>query len=167
MIKGKGKIRNVGILQDSELTAALQKMKPGDEWDFLLTYDRGNRQLPQLTYLFSVVLKAISDKLPDHPSTISLYRYFEDLLAPRHDVTINGTPYTYKDLKSEKSVDINVFVEKVVETARESWGIEIPTQAHLGTAEERDTWSMVYRQQEVDWCNFLSSRNNKSNLKLF
>ena len=31
MIKGKGKKRNVGILQDSELTAALQKMKPGDE----------------------------------------------------------------------------------------------------------------------------------------
>lgn len=167
MIKGKGKVRNIGILQCPELKAALQKMKPGDEWDFLLTDHRGNRQLPQLVYLFSVVLKAISDKLSDHPSTISLYRYFEDLFAPRHDVTINGTPYSYKDLKSEKSIDINNFVEKVVETARESWGIEIPSQAQLSSAEERDTWSKVYRQQEVDWCNFLSSRNNKLNLELF
>ncbi len=166
MIKGKGKIRNVGVLQDSELKAALSKMKPGDEWDFLLTDHKGNRQLPQLTYLFSVVLKAISDKLPDHPSTISLYRYFEEMLAPRHDVTINGTPYYYRDLKSEKSVDINDFVEKVVETAQESWGISIPTQTQLSTAEERDTWSRVYRQQEVDWSNFLSSKN-KSNLNLF
>lgn len=158
MIKGKGKIRNVGVLQDKELQKALSKMKAGDEWDFLLTDHRANRQVPQLTYLFSVVLKQISDMLPDHPSTMSLYRYFEEKFAPCRTETINGVPYKYRDIKSERSVDINDFIERIVKAAQKSWGIEIVSNEKLMTAEERDTWSQVYRKQEVDWSNFLSSR---------
>ena len=70
MIKAQGKVRLLGgILHDKELDAAIDKMKDGDEWEFLFVDHTSNKMLPHLTYLFSVVLKCISDQLPDHPST--------------------------------------------------------------------------------------------------
>lgn len=159
MIKGKGKIRLVGgFLQKEELDAAISKMKDGDELDFLLTDHQNNRLLPHFTYLFSVVLKSISDQLPDHPSTKALYRYFEEKFAPRHTEMVNGQEYEYRDLKSEKTVDVNDFIESVIEYAQKSWNITVVTNEQLRNADNREFYRLAYQNQEVNWNNFISSR---------
>lgn len=163
MIKGKGKIRKIGgVLQKRELDEALAKLKDDvDGYDFLLYDHKSNRQLPNLTYLFSVVLKQISDELPDHPSTTALYKYFEEIFAPEHTCTINGEKYTYFDLKNEKSTDFGNVVEKIAEYAHKRWNITIIAKDELRNAEAREFFAKAYANQEVDWMQFLSHRKNK------
>jgi hypothetical protein len=158
MIKGKGKIRLVGgVLQKSELDAAIEKLKDGD-YDFLITDHQNNKMLPHLTYLFSVVLKGISDQLPDHPSTKALYRYFEVMFAPRHTEMVNGKQFEYCDLKSEKTVDVSDFIERVIEYAQKSWNITVATNESLRNADNREFYSLAYQNQEVNWNKFISSK---------
>jgi len=105
-----------------------------------------------------VVLKYISDSLPNHPGTTALYRYFEDMFAPIHIVEINNEQFEYCDLKSEKASDVNGVIEKVVEYALKEWGIEVPRNEDLRDPEMRELHSQAYLNQEVDWSNFISSR---------
>lgn len=162
MIKGQGKFRKIaGNLFKHELDEALDKLPDGESFRFLIVDDQPNRVLPHLTYLFSVLLKVISDQLPDHPSTESLYRYFEDEFAPIHTCTINGERYEYCDLKREKSVDVGKFIEKVTEFARSEWHLDIPENKELKNPENVGVYSQAYLNQQVDWCRFLSSKNKK------
>ena len=162
MIKGQGKFRKIaGTLQKRELDVVLDELPDGENFKFLIVDDKPNRVLPQLTYLFSVLLKVISDQLPDHPSTSALYRYFEDEFAPLHTCTINGERYEYCDLKREKAIDVGKFIEKVAEFARTEWNLEIPENKDLRKPENNELYSQAYLQQEVDWCRFLSSKNKK------
>ena len=159
MIKAQGKVRLLGgILHDKELDAAIDKMKDGDEWEFLFVDHTSNRMLPHLTYLFSVVLKCISDQLPDHPSTKVLYRYFEAKFAPRHTEMVNGEQFTYCDLKSEKAVDVNIFIERVVEFVQKHWNIEVVSNESLRDPENREFYSLAYKNQEISWNKFISSK---------
>lgn len=160
MVKGKGTIRKVdGVLYDDELWAVCDNLPDGGEYDFLIVDTNRNRNLPRLAYLFSVVLKYISDYLPDHPATKALYRYFEDIFAPRHTCTINGLRFEYQDLKSEKPVDVDNFIERIVEYSRKEWGIRVPDKDELKDAENREFFSQAYLNQEADWSSFISSKN--------
>lgn len=162
MIKSQGKFRKVdGTLFKHELDASLSKLPDGESFRFLIVDDKPNRVLPQLTYLFSVLLKVISDQLPDHPPTEALYRYFEEEFAPLHTCKINGEVYEYTDLKRERVVDVGKFVESVTEFARKEWHLEIPENKDLKKPENAELYSQAYLQQEVDWCRFLSSKNKK------
>lgn len=159
MIKGKGKLRKIGgILFDKELKESLKKLPDNENYLFLIVDDTRNRNLPSLAYLFSVVLKYISDNHPDHPSTEALYRYFEDCFAPLHTCLINGEEYEYTNLKGEKASDVSDFIERVVEYAYKKWGIVVPTNEELRDPSMREAYSKAYQMQEVDWRNFISSK---------
>lgn len=163
MIKGKGKLRKIGgILQDRELRTALDRLPDNQDYDFLIYDHKSNRLLPNLAYLHSVVLKQISDALPDHPSVTALYKYFEEMFAPWHTCTINGEDYEYPDLKNEKATDFGNVVERIVEYAQKRWNITVTGNTELKDAEARDFFARAYAQQEIDWSIFISSLNKKS-----
>lgn len=163
MIKGKGKIRKLdGVLYKKELDEVLEKLKDSDDgYDFLVYDHKNNRQLPNLTYLHAVVLKQISDELPDHPSVTALYKYFEEIFAPEHTCTINGKEYTYFDLKNEKSIDFGNVVEKIAKYVQKHWNITIISQDEIRNAEAREFFAKAYAKLDVDWKHFLSHRQNK------
>lgn len=159
MIRGKGKFTKVaGHVHAPELQGALDKLPDGEDYLFVITDNNKNRNLPYLSYLFSIVLTYISQELPDHPSTTALYKYFEDMFAPIHASEINGKQFEYCELKSEKSRDVNDVIEKIVEYALTEWGIEVPRNEDLKTPELRELHSEAYLNQEVQWSNFISSR---------
>jgi hypothetical protein len=163
MIKGKGKMKKVaGHLFDNELKEACAKLPDNENYLFLIVDDGKNKNLPYLSYLFSVVLKYLSDALPDHPGTTALYKFFEQLYAPKHTCTINGERIEYRELKSEKQSDVNNVIEKIVEYALENWGIEVPRQEDLKTPELRELHSQAYLNQEADWSSFISRRKQLS-----
>lgn len=152
-----------GTLYAEELRAACDKLPDNTEYEFLIVNEKKNRNLPYITYLFSVVLTFLSNSLPDHPSTIALYKFFEDTFAPIHTCTINGEQFEYCELKSEKSIDVNNFIERVVEYASKNWGIEIPRNETLAQPEYREIHSQAYLGQEVEWGSFISSLKSKDN----
>lgn len=163
MIKGKGKLIKVaGHTVVDEFKAACDKLPDNDDYLFVICDNTRNRNLPFLSYFFSVVLKYISDSLPAHPSTTALYKFFEDMFAPIHSSIINGERFEYCELKSEKASDVNRIIEKVVEYARNEWGIEVPRNEDLKDPELRELHSQAYLNQEVDWSNFISSRKKLS-----
>lgn len=161
MIRGKGKLQKVaGNVFYNEFKEACEKLPDNDDYLFVICDNRKNKNLPYLSYFFSVVLKYISDSLPDHPSTTALYKFFEDMFAPIHTSVINGQQFEYCELKSEKASDVNGIIEKVVEYALNEWGIEVPRQEDLKDPQIRELHSQAYLNQEVDWSNFISSRKN-------
>jgi hypothetical protein len=159
MIKGKGKLRKVaGHTFIDEFKKVCEKLPDNENYLFVVCDDTRNRNLPYLSYFFSVVLKFISDSLPNHPGTTALYRYFEDMFAPIHTVEINNEQFEYCDLKSEKASDVNGVIEKVVEYALKEWGIEVPRKEDMRDPAMRELHSQAYLNQEADWSNFISSR---------
>lgn len=159
MIKRNGRIKKVeGVLYDEELECALSKLPDNQEYEFLIVDKKRNRALPHTTYLFNVVLPQISEQLPDHPPKEALYRYFEDLFAPLYSVTINGETYDFSDLKREKTVIIGNFCEKVVDYAENKWGIKVMSQEDLQDAKNSQLYSEAYKQNDVSWAKFFSSR---------
>lgn len=159
MIKGKGIILRVaGNTFYRDFTDACDKLPENGEFQFVICDEKKNRNLPFLSYLFSVVLNYISDALPNKPGTTALYRFFEEMFAPIHSSEINGKQYLYRDLKSEKASDVNDVIEKIVEYALENWGIEVPRQEDMKDPANRELYSQAYLNQEVDWSNYISSR---------
>ena len=68
MLHGQARL----IVQDNkaakqEIELAIGNLKDGD-YTILIMDDTKNKSLPQLKYLFGVVLKTISEQLPTHPS---------------------------------------------------------------------------------------------------
>lgn len=160
MIKGKGSIQRVaGNTFCAEFLKACEKLPDNNDYLFVICDNTKNRNLPFLSYLFSVVLKYLSDALPNKPGTTALYRFFEEKFAPVHSSEINGKQFLYRDLKSERSNDVNEVIEKIVEYAYKTWGIEVPRQDDLKDPALRELHSQAYLNQEVDWSNFISSRN--------
>lgn len=159
MIKGKGKFSKVaGHAAYPELLDAIDKLPDGDDYLFVVCDNTKNRNLPFLSYYFSVVLNYLSGALPGHPSTTALYKYFEAMFAPVHSAEIYGERYTYRDLKTEKACDVNDVIEKVVKYALDNWGIDIPRKEDMKSPEMREMYSQAYLNQEVDWSNYISSR---------
>lgn len=163
MIVKKGKLTKVaGNAVMDELKAAIEQLPDNDDYLFVICDERKNRNLPYISYLFSVVLKYISDAHPDHPSTTALYKFFEDMFAPVHTEKIGNELFDYCNLKNERASDVNDVVEKVVEYALSEWGIDVPRQEMMKEPEMRELYSQAYLNQEVDWSNFISSHKKLS-----
>lgn len=113
---------------------------PEGEYEYILYDKKKNRSLPQLKYLFGVVLKAISNGLPDHPTVDALYRYFEEVYAPIHVCEIDGEKFEYFDLKNENSTEMDSVIQRIVHHATNEWGIEIPERDFLKLPEARQLY---------------------------
>lgn len=163
MIKGKGKIVKIdGRIISQDLENALNNLPDGDDYLFVICDETKNRNLPFLTYYFSVVIRYLSAALPDHPHPTALYKFFEDMFAPIHTSTINGEQFEYCELKSERVRDVNDVIEKVVEYALNKWGIEIPRQGLMNDPRMREFYSQAYLNQDADWSSFISSHKKLS-----
>ena len=163
MIK-KGKFQKFnGKLIADELESVCNKLADNKEYIFAIADFGKARNLPYTTYLFSVVLTYLSKNLSDHPTPVALYKFFEDMYAPIHTCTINGKQFEYCELKSEKSIDVNNFIERVVEYASKEWGIEVPRNETMAKPEYRELYSQAYINQDVDWSSVISSLKSKDN----
>lgn len=146
MIKAKGAV----VVQDNnadyqELIDSLDKL-PNGSYDVFI-YDKSrNRSLPQLKYLFGVVLKTISEGLSDHPPVDALYRYFEEVYAPIHSCKILGEEYEYFDLKNDKSIEMDDVIEKIIHHAATQWNIRIPTKDEVRDAEAKELYADAYAE---------------------
>lgn len=146
MIKAKGAV----VVQDNnayyqELIDSLDRL-PNGSYD-VFVYDKSrNRSLPQLKYLFGVVLKTISEGLPDHPPVDALYRYFEEVYAPIHSCKILGEEYKYFDLKNDKSIEMDDVIEKIIHHAATHWNIRIPTKDEVRDAEAKELYADAYAE---------------------
>ncbi len=167
MIKKHGKLNIVdGVPDMSELNEAVEKLKDGDYLFTIANTDK-NRNLNKLSYLHSVVLRTVAEKLaekdPDNENPVSpsqLYRYFEDKFAPIHTCMINNQEYEYLDLKSEKSDEIGMVTEKIIQYVWKKWNIHVPTEEELNTAPYYQMYAEAYLNQwKGYWSEFLSRRN--------
>jgi hypothetical protein len=144
------KIKGVVEVQDNnagfkELVDLLDNL-PNGEYEYLIYDKLKNRSLPQLKYLFGVVLKTISNGLPDHPPVDALYRYFEEVYAPIHTCKIQGEKYEYFDLKNEKSIEMDDVIERIIHHAATQWNITIPTKEEIREAEARELYIDAYAE---------------------
>lgn len=144
MIKKKGVVSvHAGNAETGELLDSVATL-PDGEYSFFIYDNEKNRPLPQLKYLFGVVLKTISDKLPGHPTVEALYRYFEEIYAPIHTTYINGEKFEYFDLKSEKSIEMDDVIDMIVRHAASQWNITIPKRDKLSAPEAKELYADAY-----------------------
>lgn len=146
MIKIKSLVEvQEGKANKREIIDSLNKL-PDGEYEFLLYDNKKNRSLPQLKYLFGVVLRTISDNLPDHPPVDALYRYFEEVYAPIHVCNIQGERYEYFDLKNEKSIEMDDVIEKIIHHAATQWNIKVLTKEEVRESEARELYIDAYAE---------------------
>lgn len=159
MLQCTGKLRVAdGILFDRELKDSLKKLQGGNDGEYVFVVVDKNKKgsLGAMRYLF-LILKVISDKLSDHPTTDQLYRYFSDIFAPVHRCTIAGKTYEYYDLKKERQVDLGVIVDKIIQYAQKKWNIEVPSMDELKNPENSELYATAYANQFDQWTEFLPS----------
>ena len=145
MIKDKGIINiDGGHANTEELHDSIAHL-PDGEYGYLIFNKEKNKALPQLKYLFGIVLKNIAEKLPDNPSPDALYKYFEEIYAPLRSCCINGERYEYFDLKNEPSKEMNNFIERVIHHAKTEWDISaIPTREELKSSGAKSPYIDAY-----------------------
>jgi hypothetical protein len=144
MIKSKGIVAvHDGIADTKGLLDSVEELREG-EYTYLIFDEKKNRPLPQLKYLFGVVLRTISDRLPDNPPVEALYRYFEEVYAPIHVSFVNGEKYEYFDLKNEKPIEMDDVIEKIIHHAATEWGIKIPEKDKLMAPEAKELYADAY-----------------------
>lgn len=147
VIKSKGIINiQKGNADKQELLDSVSQLEDG-EYGYLLFDKERNRSLPHLKYLFGIVLKTISDNLPDHPKVDALYRYFEEIYAPIHTCNIHGERFEYFDLKNETTIEMNAVVENIIRHAETEWGIKILSKDELKAPEAKEPYLNAYASQ--------------------
>lgn len=135
-----------GYCDLTEVKSNIEELKDGD-YDYLIFDKKKNRPLPQLKYLNGVVLKSISDQLPDHPSVSALYSFFEEMFSPKIKSSINGSQYEYCDLKRSKSIDMDEVIQKIIHYAREEWGIVVIPKDQTTMPEVKELYAGAYLDQ--------------------
>ena len=146
-IRSKGIVTiNDGDVDLNEFKESLYDLSDG-EYGFLIFDKEKNKTLPQLKYLNGVVLKRISEELPEHPGISALYRYFEELYAP----ILKDETYEYFDLKSAKSSEMNEVIEKIIHHAKTKWNIEIITRDELKLPSASEPYADAYASQWKDY----------------
>lgn len=146
MIKKRGtfEVRKEGA--DLEELISFADNLPEDEYEYVIYDKNKNRSLPQLKYLFGVVLKIISEQHPDHPPVDALYRWFEQVYAPLHSCIIEGQEFEYVDLKNENSVEMDYVIQRIIRHAHQKWGIKIPDRDVLKAPEARELYTDAYAE---------------------
>lgn len=160
MIRKKGLIEVLcGEADTKELLDSLDNLQDG-EYKFLIYDEAKNRSLPQLKYLFGIVLKTISDALPGHPKIDALYRYFEEVYAPIHVCEIDGEKFEYFDLKNEKPIELDNVIKKIVQHAAKQWNIKIEERDALRLPGAQEAYIGAYTEM---WKHHLSSNTLSNN----
>lgn len=126
---------------------------PEGDYHYVIYDKKKNPSLPQLKYLFGVVLKTISEKHPEHPTVDALYRFFEQVYAPIHVCEIEGEKFEYFDLKNDKPSEVCDVIQRIVHHATKHWGITFPERDFLKLPEARqlfveanyELWERVYQ----------------------
>lgn len=137
-------IKKHGVFQvhkdDADLEELIDSVDvlPEGTYEYVIFDQKKNPSLPQLKYLFGVILKTISDKHPDHPKVDALYRYFEAVYAPIHVCEIDGEKFEYFDLKNEPKTEVDDFIQKVIHHATRQWGIKFVERDFLKLPEARE-----------------------------
>ena len=150
MLKKKGEVViHDGIALQGALHDSIKAL-PSGGYNFIIYDGKKNRPLPQLKYLFGVVLKTISENLPDHPNVDALYRYFEEVYAPMHTAYIDGEKFEYFDLKNEKSIEMDDVIERIIHHAKTQWNITIPDRDKMMAPEAKEIYADAYIE---DWKN--------------
>lgn len=148
MLHGQARL----IVQDNkaakqEIELAIGNLKDGD-YTILIMDNTKNKSLPQLKYLFGVVLKTISEQLPTHPPVDALYRYFEEIYAPIHVCDLpGGEKYEYFNLKNEKASEMNEVIEKIIHHVNTEWGIKVMLKDKTKMPEAKELWAGAYTEQ--------------------
>lgn len=132
----------------NQVEKQLNSIKEDEKINVVLFSDiKPNPALPQLKYLNGVVLKTISDGLPDHPPVAALYGYFEEMFAPILEHTIAGETYQYFDLKKSKVADMNAVIAKIIEFAKTTWGIDVLTKIESRQPQAFEAYADAYANQ--------------------
>lgn len=148
MIKGKCRLIKDGNESNKEsLDAIVDKLKDGD-YDVLIFDNATNRRLPQLKYLCGVVLKEISDSLPEHPEIDALFKFFEEQFATEHFCILpNKTKFYYYNLKHESAIDLDNITNKIIQYATDEWGIKVHTKDDMTSSEAKAPYAEAYTDQ--------------------
>lgn len=156
MIKKKGsfEIRD-GRAYLFEFLDSADSLSDG-KYKFLIFDEKKNPALPHLKYLFGIVLKTISEKLPSHPPIDALYRYFEEVYAPIHTCNIEGEIFEYFDLKNEKANEVNNVIDSIIHHATSQWGITIPDRDTIRSQAAQEQYEDAYIEM---WKNTLHTNN--------
>lgn len=153
-LKGSFKIREKRSGLQELIDSAVSL--PEGTYKYIIFDENKNPALPQLKYLFGVVLKTISDELPSHPPVNTLYRYFEEKFAPLHTCKIEGEYFEYVDLKNEKSIEVNNVIERIIHHAATQWGITIQDRSSLSLPSAQEAYEDAYIEM---WRNTLNTNN--------
>lgn len=148
MIKGEFRlIKDNGETNSQGLVPVIDKLKDGD-YTVMILDDAANRRLPQLKYLCGIVLKEISDSLPEHPPIDALFRYFEEYFAPEHICNLPGRKkYYYYNLKHESAIDLDKVTEDIIQYAKEEWGINVHSKKDMTFPEAKAPYAEAYSEQ--------------------
>lgn len=153
MIKKKGSIIITDEGADTNQLLDDIDLLPNGEFDYYIFDNKKNRALPQLKYLFGVVLKTISDFLPEKPPVDALYRLYEQMFAPLHTCIINGSRFEYRDLKNEKSIEVSDIIDKIIHHATTKYGAKIPTLEEMKEKEAQEGYIGAYTEM---WKNYFN-----------
>ena len=134
----------------AELQSEIRKL-PDGEYAFYICDKKPNNTLPRMKYLFGVVLKIISEELPDHPSTEVLYRKFEKMFAPVRETRIFRNYFRYQDLKNCSPQELDDVIEKIILFSSENLGIELKERLDYKKWEVSEAYIGAYNDQWTDY----------------
>lgn len=123
----------------------IKQLLPGS-YSIFICDAKKNRTLPQLKYLFGVVLKMISKESGIEAN--DLYRIFEKKYAPQKVVEFEGEEFIVQDLKKVTSKEMGLIIEQIIEFADVELGIRIPTQEELREPTAQEIYVDAYND---DW----------------
>lgn len=146
MIKKRGtfEVHN-GRIDAEEIFDVLEQL-PDGQYNYMVYDNNKNRSLPQLKYLCGVVLHAISEQLPEHPTINALYRYYEEKFAPSHVCNLQGQEFHYQDLKNETSTEVNDIIVKIIHHATTQLGVHIPTIDDMKLPGAKELYTDAYAE---------------------
>ena len=134
----------------AELQRETRKL-PDGEYAFYICDKKPNKTLPRLKYLYAVVLKTISEELPDHPSTEVLYRKFEKMFAPARNTRVFRNEFSYQDLKNCTADELELVIQKIMWFASENLGIEFFQRMDLKDPALTEAYIEAYNNQWEDY----------------
>lgn len=104
-----------------------------------------------MKYLYAVVLKTISEELPEHPKVEVLYRKFEKMFAPTRTTKLFKNEFSYQDLKNCSSSELDEVIQKIIWFASENLGIEVMQRLDFRPSEVTEAYVGAYNEQWEDY----------------
>lgn len=142
MIKVKEEINvNENGVDITPIKLQVKKLKPGS-YALYICDKKKSRKFPQNKYLFGVVLKMIS-KETDIDSK-DLYKIFETKFAPEKVVIFEEEEFIVRDMKRCSSAEMDAIILKIIDYAREEYGIHIPPSEDMISPECQELYVGAY-----------------------